>query len=102
PGLGDGWEGEAGQPLDDKKWQVVNGEARTDGGIALVVSPPRENYLFETSLRLQRSSDRSSSGGGVIAAEMEGKERVTLAIEADQITLRSRSGGSKSTALPAG
>jgi GH43 family beta-xylosidase len=101
PGLGAGWEDEAGGPLGDKMWRVVDGEARTEGGVALAVTPPRENYLFEASLRLM-GDPRGSSSAGVIAAEIDGKERITVAIESDQITLSSRAGSVRSSPLPTG
>src|SRR5438034_2963569 len=119
PGLGESWEGEGGRPLDPANWRIGSGEAITDRGLALTRCPARENYLFEAYLRLITPSSArsagyplagegaqrgagprghlitSSSGAGLIAAEIDEKERLVAVIEPDQIALRSRAGSPK-------
>ena len=43
----------------------------------------------------------SADGTGLIAADIDGKERLTVTLEPDQITLRSHSGSPKSAPVPA-
>jgi GH43 family beta-xylosidase len=99
-GLGDGWEGEGGQPIDDENWHIQNGEAVAERGVALVRTPPRENYLFEGYVR--RLNTEGDGSAGVIAADIDGRERLTIALGPDQITLQSRSGSPRSAPVPAG
>jgi hypothetical protein len=115
PGLGDGWTGETGQPLTAEAWQIQNGEALTRHGIALAQSPARENYLFSASLRLLPPGEPTNvtasqsliasphhpiTGAGLIAAEIDAKERVIVALEPGRIVLRASSGEEHSASLP--
>jgi GH43 family beta-xylosidase len=100
PGLGERWEGEPGQAESDEKWQVLDGEAVTPGGAALLRYPARENYLFEANLRF--SGDPAAGAAGIIAAEVEEKERLVVAIERDEIALRPRAGTAIRARLPEG
>jgi GH43 family beta-xylosidase len=100
PTLEEWWGGESGSVVDDKKWQVRDGEAVTGGGVALLRYPPRENYLFEAHLRF--TGDPAAGAAGVIAAEVDDKERLVVAIEGEEIALRPRAGTPIRGHLPEG
>jgi hypothetical protein len=106
PGLGEAWSDRNGQPVDAAAWRIENGEAITTGGTAFANSPPRENYLLDAYLRPIRSSGhqviRSSAGAGLIAAAIDEKEQVVVAIGPERIVLHSRTGSGRSAPLPPG
>jgi GH43 family beta-xylosidase len=96
--LDEAWGGEPGEALDNTRWLLRNGEAVTQGGTTLLRYWPRENYLFEANLRIQGVP--TEGGAGVLAAEVDGKERLVVMIEPEQIALRSRAGTAVRAALP--
>ncbi len=99
PPIATSWLPDPDGPPTDEKWQMRKGELRGERGAMVLRHPPRENYLFEVSVRVPGAAEGSVV---VIDARVEGKERLVVAIERAEMVMRSQAGMATRAPLPPG